>query len=394
MPTASSADRPTGRPRVRFLAHGAERSGPPIVLLRLLRAWRASDPGFDTEVVLARPGGLRPDYEQLSEVRTARLDLRSPDRRLGRVAGRLAGPTAEQAVLRSLSLRRIGNQPADLLLLNGATADGVRLLRMVPEAPTALIGHELSTGWMGNLDREDRRLLLSRIRAVLAVSGAVRDYVVDHHGVDPEMVTVVPPPVDPPDSIPDRSSIDDRCVVLGGGVADWRKAPELFVVTAYHCRRLAPEIDWQFRWFGGGTGDDPARWPLEFEVARLGLSDVVTFSGPLTDPAREFANADILLSTAKEDAAPLVTAEAAGWGLPIVAFDSGGVTELIAEGSCGTVVEYPDVVGLAQAIVDLARQPDRRRALGGSGARQVRATRSSSAVASAVAYWIRGVLDS
>ncbi len=394
MAAPRSADGPSGRAYVRLLAHGAERSGPPLVLLRWLQAWDLDDPGFDTEVVLARPGELRPDYERLTEVRIARLDLRSPDRRLSRAVGRLGGPTPEEAVLRSLSRRRIGTRPTDLVVLNGATADGVRLLRTLPEAPTALVGHELSTGWMGNLDADDRRLLLSRVRAVLAVSEAVRDYVVDHHGVDPETVTVVPPPVDPPGPLPKRGGDDTRCVVVGGGVADWRKAPELFVTAAHHCRRLAPEVDWRFRWFGGGTGDDPARWPLEFEVDRLGLSDVVTFTGPVTDPSGEFANADILLSTAKEDAAPLVTAEGAGWGLPVVAFDSGGVTELIAAGGCGTVVAYPDVVGLAEAVVDLARRPDRRRALGDSGAQTVRATRDPGVVASAVAHWIHGVLGS
>jgi glycosyltransferase involved in cell wall biosynthesis len=336
---------------------------------------------------------LGSDYEHLTRVRTARLDLRSPDRRIGRAVGVLGGSQVERAVIRAATLGRTGGGRVDVVVVNGATADGVRLLRMLPESPTVLVGHELSTGWMSNLDVDDRRLLLSRIGAVLAVSGAVRDYLVEQHGVDPDIVSVIPPPVDPPDTLPARPVEVTRCVVLGGGVADWRKAPELFVAAAHHCRRLAPEVDWEFRWFGGGSGTDPAGWPLEFEVARLGLTDVVTFLGPVDDPSSEFEHADILLSTAREDAAPLVTAEAAGWGLPIVAFDSGGVEELIDDGTCGTVVEYPDVVGLAQAVVDLARDPDRREKLGRSGARTVRATRRSDVVASGVAAWIRAFLD-
>lgn len=393
MAAARSADTTTGRPLVRLLAHGAERSGPPVVLLRWLQAWGSRDPGFDTEVVLARPGELSEEYERWCSVRTARLDLRSPEQVVARVAGRFGGARLQRASMIAATRIRVGAGTPSLVVVNGATSGGVELLRSLPDAPTALVAHELSTGWMSNIDVDDRRLLLSRTSSVLAVSHAVRDYLTGHHGVDPSIITVVPPPVDAPAETPVRATSDHRCVVVGGGVADWRKAPELFVTLAHHCRRLAPEVDWEFRWFGGGTGSDPARWPLHHEVDRLGLGDVVTFTGPTSDPTTEFDRADVLVSTAKEDAAPLVPAEAAARGLPVVAFDSGGVEELIEDGACGAVVPYPDLEALAGEVVDLARRPDRRRALGEAGARFVRATRSSGAVADLAASWIRGTME-
>lgn len=394
MPTATSADRPTGRHRVRFLAHGAERSGPPIALLRLLQAWRATDPGFDTEVVLGRGGPLAREYAALSTVRTAGLDRRSPEQLLARALAGVGAGSVGRRVRTTATRLRIGGRPADLVVVNGATAAGVELLRSMPPAPTVMIAHELSTGWMANLDPDDRHLLLERTTGFLAVSEAVRRYLVDHHGVDPAAVHVVPPPVDPVDPPPDRTGRPmERCVVVSGGVADWRKAPELFVTTAHLCRQLAPEIDWEFRWFGGGTGADPAAWPLRLEIDRLGLATTVTFTGPLRDPADELARADLFLLTAKEDAAPLVAAEAAGSGLPIVTFDSGGVVELVRDAGCGVVVDYPDLPGLAAAVVDLARDPARRSDAGRHGATLVRAQRSTPVVADRVAAWIRGTLS-
>ena len=84
---------------------------------------------------------------------------------------------------------------------------------------------------------------------------------------------------------------------------------------------------------------------------------------------------------------------AAGAGLPIATFDSGGVEELVREGRCGVVVPYPDVPGLAAAVVELARDPERRMRAGRDGADLVRSQRSSAVVADGVAAWIRGTLS-
>lgn len=58
--------------------------------------------------------------------------------------------------------------------------------------------------------------------------------------------------------------------------------------------------------------------------------------------------------------------EAAALGVPIVTFDNGGAPELVAKG-CGVVVPYLDVEGMAEAIVALVGDPDRRHALGERG---------------------------
>jgi len=396
VPTATSAERPTGRPRVRFLAHGAERSGPPVALLRWLRAWRIDDPGFDTEVVIGRTGPLAPEYAALSELRTAGLDRRSPEQLVARGFDAVGLAHLGRRVRAAATRVRVGDRPADLVVVNGATAAGVELLRTTPQAPTVLIAHELSTGWMSNIDADDRGLLLSSSQGFLAVSHAVEDFLVEQLGVAQEIITVVPPPVDVEGVSPSRryqSSLANRCTVVSGGFTDWRKAPDMFIALADRCVKQAPEIDWRFEWFGGDNLDDPAAWPLRFEINRLGLGERVVFLGHLKDPGPILARADIFVSTAREDAAPLVAAEAAGSGLPVVAFDSGGVRELVSQGPCGIIVEEFSALAMARAIVALATDRSRREQLGSTGAYVVRKNRSAAHIAERVGSWIHDQLS-
>ncbi|MFM7509619.1 MAG: glycosyltransferase, partial [Actinomycetota bacterium] len=159
-----------------------------------MRAWRIDDPGFDTEVVIGRTGPLAPEYAALSELRTAGLDRRSPEQLVARGFDAVGLAHLGRRVRAAATRVRVGDRPADLVVVNGATAAGVELLRTTPQAPTVLIAHELSTGWMSNIDADDRGLLLSSSQGFLAVSHAVEDFLVEQLGVAQEIITVVPPP--------------------------------------------------------------------------------------------------------------------------------------------------------------------------------------------------------
>ncbi len=63
----------------------------------------------------------------------------------------------------------------------------------------------------------------------------------------------------------------------------------------------------------------------------------------------------------------LVCLEASAFGLPIVAFHSGGVEESVLDGETGILVPPGDCEGLAQAIQKLSENPSLRRQLGQKG---------------------------
>jgi len=76
--------------------------------------------------------------------------------------------------------------------------------------------------------------------------------------------------------------------------------------------------------------------------------------------AQAYSMLDIFLYTSVADNCPLVVLEALSCGIPMVAFNTGGVPELARDGLDGYVTAYKDVTQLAQALEKLATQPQLR----------------------------------
>lgn len=382
------------RPRVQFLVHGAELSGPPIYLLRLLRQWKSTEFPFDVEVVLAQPGPLLQAFHSTAKTRTARFDHRSPERvvQRGLDAANLGGPGA--AVKAAATRLRVGSSRPDITVVNGATQPTADLLEVLaPRGEIVMIAHELSTGWFHNIDRDARAMLLDRVDRYLAVSFTVADFLIGQLDVDPSAVAVGRPPLrlerQSACCSPAHPSRSDAVRIGGGGVTDWRKAPDLWLRVAHQVLSLVPDRNRvEFTWIGGATAEDRSFWPLRHEIDHLGLSDHVRFVGELADPFGAHDQLDLFVSTAREDAYPLMCVEAAAAGIPVVSFDGGGAAELITESGCGAVITYPDERRMAAAIVELIEDPRRRRALGAAGRSFASDVLKPSVTARAIAEWI------
>jgi glycosyltransferase involved in cell wall biosynthesis len=74
------------------------------------------------------------------------------------------------------------------------------------------------------------------------------------------------------------------------------------------------------------------------EVDRLGLEEHVRWAGPVVDVAAALAGSDALVSSSEHEGLSLAQLEALAAGLPIVATDAGGVSELAAGQSGVTVL--------------------------------------------------------
>jgi glycosyltransferase involved in cell wall biosynthesis len=125
-------------------------------------------------------------------------------------------------------------------------------------------------------------------------------------------------------------------------------------------------------------GDGELRADLEAMVADLGLGGEVVFTGWQRDPARMFADLDIVCLTSRNEGTPVALIEAMAAGRPFVATQVGGVADLMvgepsphpagfdvyANGIL-TRPDDPDV--LAAALAHLAERPDLRRAMGAVG---------------------------
>ena len=124
------------------------------------------------------------------------------------------------------------------------------------------------------------------------------------------------------------------------------------------------------------VGDDPfgdGRERTEAVAAKLDLGDSVHFTGVRRDVPRLMAASDVFVMSSLWEGFGLVFLEAMSTGIPVLATRVSGVPEVVADGETGVLVPPHEVEPLAEQMVALARDGDRRRALGQAGRARVRA---------------------
>jgi len=160
-------------------------------------------------------------------------------------------------------------------------------------------------------------------------------------------------------SLPDRpQAAEFRIGAIGRispekGQAEFLRAARIVYNAAPQCRFLI---------CGAPLFSDPAamRYCASLEVLAEGLP--VEFAGWTDDVEGVLATLDLLVvPSAAIDATPRVILEAFAAGVPVVAFASGGIPEIVEQAVTGLLVEERSPKALACAIRDLLRQPDRLR---------------------------------
>ncbi|WP_096787993.1 glycosyltransferase [Rhodobacter sp. CZR27] len=122
-------------------------------------------------------------------------------------------------------------------------------------------------------------------------------------------------------------------------------------------------------------GDGDLRPLMEQRVADLGLGKVVRFLGfrSQTEVRDAMASADMLVLPSFAEGVPVVLMEAMASGLPVIASQVAGVSELVKDGVSGFVIPPGDVETLAARMETLFGNPDLRARMGEAGAATVRA---------------------
>lgn len=114
-----------------------------------------------------------------------------------------------------------------------------------------------------------------------------------------------------------------------------------------------------------GTG--PLGQRLETMVAELGLADRVRFLGARGDVPALMKGADVFVHPSTREGFGLVVAEAHAAGLPVVATDVGGVSEIVRDGVSGYLVRPGDADGMTRALSSLLADRDLQIKMGSRG---------------------------
>lgn len=120
------------------------------------------------------------------------------------------------------------------------------------------------------------------------------------------------------------------------------------------------------------AGDGPCREALEEFAQDLEVESRVTFLGHRADMDRVVHAYDVVaLTSVAIESLPFALLEGMACRKPAVGTTVGGMPELIEDGVCGRVVPPRDPEALAQALVDVAEDPERMRAMGRAARRRV-----------------------
>jgi glycosyltransferase involved in cell wall biosynthesis len=110
-------------------------------------------------------------------------------------------------------------------------------------------------------------------------------------------------------------------------------------------------------------GDGPERGRLQAASVEYGLEHHVHFLGYRSDARDWLAACDVYVNTSISEGISLTILEAMAAGLPVIATRVGGTPEIL-DAACGILVPARNPQAVAAALVQLAREPERRRKLG------------------------------
>ncbi len=232
-----------------------------------------------------------------------------------------------------------------------------------------------------------RRQYLKRADAVVAVSEFTRGALRDLMGVPPERIALIVNGVDAerfrpgpkPATLLERYRLQGRRVLLTVGRLVERKGIDTMLRALPRIIADCPDVCYVIV----GTGE--YRPTLDALVAELGLAEHVIFAGrvPQTELVAHYQLCDLFVMPNRElgnhdtEGFGLVFLEANACAKAVISGRAGGVVEAVRDGETGLNVDGDDVDAVADAVVGLLCDHQRREALAARGLAFARASSSA-----------------
>lgn len=223
-----------------------------------------------------------------------------------------------------------------------------------------------------------QRLFIRPARKFVAISDYIhRD--LTERGVLAENIVTIPNPVEVMEVDPEsvlslraRYGVVKSQKVFGlfGRIVPWKGHRE-FVLAASLVLRQQPDAV-AFIVGSISDGGEPFLVELHDLVKREGMQDRVIFTGHIQQVSELYGIMDLVVHTSIEpEPFGLVITEAMACGVPVVASPFGAPPEIVDDGQDGLIVDPRDTSCLANAILSLFRDDDRRRSMGERARRKV-----------------------
>jgi len=261
---------------------------------------------------------------------------------------------------------------------------GTALARRVLRRRVALVLHAHMVRPLGDPAKLSGRFFASGADAVVAVSGTVRERLLDEDRFLPSFVRLIPNGVDlerftqpgSPEAARRRTEVrqsfglPEEAMVLGMiGRLDAKGQRQLLDAVP-ELLLFCPALRIVLVGSEGKPGEQAA---LTAQAGAGGFPDRLVFTGPRTDVPHLLPAFDVLVHLPTDEAFGLALAEAMAAGLPAVATAIGGCREVVQDGITGFLVPPDDRFALLSALRRLLdpRHGRQLRALQGECSRRI-----------------------
>lgn len=351
-----------------FIGHGASRTGAPVSLLNVVK-WIATNTDHPCIVVLGNAGPLVEEYSEYAAVHIWNKPVRSRPtfQRMFDDLLRLFSKLIPRSLERHQShiIRQLKAQKISCIFNNtGVNGHILEAIKPMNSAPVISRIPELESYMRKNNRNGSVDKVLALTDHFVAVSNAVKNNLVDRHGVSPEKVSVIYGACDTETvstsnlGLREKLGIPSDAFLVGGcGTLEYHKGIDLFIQVANYCKMKLDSPALYFCWIGACVSLDSCI-EYKYEIEQLELSEHFFFLGEVPNTAAYFAEMDFFLLTSREDSFPLVILEAARQGIPIACFEGGGGATEFVDDTVGVTLQLLDVEGMGRSILALKSSPE------------------------------------
>jgi glycosyltransferase involved in cell wall biosynthesis len=212
--------------------------------------------------------------------------------------------------------------------------------------------------WLSYFDKLKELALVRRFDKMFVVTRYMRREL-EINGFDPARIEIFPPV--PRAGKPLESSFSDRNLILYAGQLIRGKGVDLLL-------RALARVQAPFE--AVILGDGNHRAACEKLARKLGLSDRVRFAGfiPQDELTAYYRDASLVaVSSVWPEPIATIGLEVMRYGLPVIAFDAGGIPDWLHHEQTGLLVPWSDVTAYAAAIERLLADKALARRLGAAG---------------------------
>lgn len=227
-----------------------------------------------------------------------------------------------------------------------------------------------------NRERFDRRWLEQMTIQIckpylVAVSHRIREMFIQEWQIPADSIAVIynAVPMEPYLHVPESTSTQEdgvSTVITNIGRLSPQKAQHHLLEAAQIVLTQRPEVRFMI------VGQGRLEGELKAQAQMLGISDQVLFTGPRKDIPDILAQTDIFVLSSLWEGLPLTAIEAMASARAVVLTDVGGNRELVETSGNGLIVPPNDVPALAEALLALVNDAQRRIAFGKAARERVR----------------------